>query len=241
MNHILLMMGGTGTRFGADRPKQYTLIHDRPLFSYILKRLDRYDKVDSIVIVTHADWFEYAEEWSAKALKHVKFHVVCGGENRSQSVRNGLNKLKEYAGDQDVVMIHDATHPYVDEKGMDGIIEAVKEFGGATLAARNYDTVYRIDENGFLANVEPRQFIVAGASPEAFRFGDIYAIYHDSSDEELSTMTSAGAIALAHSIPMKAIDAGVLNLKITYHNDMELFLALADNYFFPDDMEKEKN
>jgi 2-C-methyl-D-erythritol 4-phosphate cytidylyltransferase len=101
--------------------------------------------------------------------------------------------------------------------------------------------IYRIDENGFLANVEPRQFIVAGASPEAFRFGDIYAIYHDSSDEELSTMTSAGAIALAHSIPMKAIDAGVLNLKITYHNDMELFLALADNYFFPDDMEKENN
>lgn len=239
MNHILLMMGGTGTRFGADRPKQYTLIKERPLFSYILSRLDRYEKLDSVVIVTHADWYDYACEWSAKALKNITFHVVCGGENRSQSVRNGLKKLAEYAHEKDVVMIHDATHPYVDEKGMDGIIEAVNEYGGATLASRNYDTVYRINENGFLEKVEPRQFIVAGASPEAFRFGDIYKIYTESSDEELSTMTSAGAIALAHDIPMKAIDAGVLNLKITYAGDMDLFLALAENYFFPDDMSKE--
>ena len=236
MNHILLMMGGTGTRFGADRPKQYTLINEKPLFSYIIHRLDRFEKLDSIVIVTHADWFDYVEEWCKLSMSKVPYHIVCGGENRSQSVRNGLKRLNEYADAQDVVMIHDATHPYVDEEGMDGIIEAVNQYGGATLASRNYDTVYRIDENGFLEKVEPRQFIVAGASPEAFRFGDIYDIYMNSSEEELSRMTSAGAIALAHDIPMKAIDANVLNLKITYAGDMKLFRALAENYFFPDDM-----
>ena len=36
MNHCLLMMGGVGSRFGADRPKQYVDIDGRPVFIYIL-------------------------------------------------------------------------------------------------------------------------------------------------------------------------------------------------------------
>lgn len=235
MNHILLMMGGTGSRFGADRPKQYTLINDVPLFAYIVYRFDQLKGIDRIVVVTHGDWKEYVDEWCEKTITHIPYDVVKGGENRSQSVRNGLNKLKEHAGEKDVVMIHDATHPYVDEKGITEIIAAVNEYGGATLASRNYDTVYRTDTNGFLEKVEPRELIVAGASPEAFRFGDIYSIYTNASDEELAKMTSAGAIALAHNIPMKVVSAEYLNLKITYRNDMELFLSLLDGYFFKGD------
>ena len=45
-------------------------------------------------------------------------------------------------------------------------------------------------------------------------------------------MTSAGALALAHGIPMKVIPTNLLNLKITHPEDMELFTHLADKYFF---------
>ncbi len=45
-------------------------------------------------------------------------------------------------------------------------------------------------------------------------------------------MTSAGAIALAHHIPMKVVPTELLNLKITYKRDMELFVKLCGNYFF---------
>ena len=90
-----------------------------------------------------------------------------------------------------------------------------------------------MDDDHILTNIEPRFNIVAGASPEAFTFRKIYDIYMNSPKEELESMTSAGAIALHYGITMKVIKANVINLKITYADDMNLFVKLVDNYFFP--------
>ncbi len=234
MNIFLLMMGGSGTRFGENRPKQYTLIHERPLFSYIVEKADQTVAIDRIVIVSHADWLDYVQEWCSSVVRRVPYTVVAGGQTRSESVLNGLRSMDGTAQDDDVVLIHDATHPYLDANAVEQVVEAVKEFGGATVASKNYDTVYRTDRNGFLEKVEPRELIVAGASPEAFRYGEIYRIYLAASAEELKAMTSAGAIALAHEIPMKVIPTSLLNLKITYKPDLDLFLQLLDHYFFPE-------
>lgn len=232
MNTMLLMMGGTGSRFGEDRPKQYTIVDGRPLFSYIVEKADNTPCIDRLVVVSHGDWLDYAGTWCSTCIKRVPFDVVEGGENRSGSVLNGLTCLSAYAQKDDVVLIHDATHPYLDPEGVEQVICAVKEYGGATMVSKNYDTVYRTNEDGFLEKVEPREYIVAGASPEAFRFGDIFEIYRHSTPEELAKMTSAGAIALHHNIPMKAIPTPVLNLKVTYKPDMNLFLKLVHGYFF---------
>lgn len=232
MNTVLLMMGGSGVRFGADVPKQYVLINGRPVFTYILEAYNKLDCVDSIIIVSHRDWIDYVNEQVDLYKADKVYRVVAGGDTRSESVKNGLICATEFMHDEDVVLMHDATHPYVDGKGTEEVIEGVKECGGATLASFNYDTVYRMDDDHILTNVEPRFNIVAGASPEGFTFGKISGIYFNSTKEELESMTSAGAIALAHGIKMKVVQANVLNLKITYPGDMILFDKLADKYFF---------
>ena len=234
MNHCLLMMGGVGSRLGADRPKQYVEVDNKPVFIYILKKLVKMDCIDKIVIVSNAYWIEFVHQSIKEHLKHDtdKIIVTEGGATRSESVKNGLTALEKYAEDDDVVLIHDTTHPYVDEKGTVAVIEAVKEYGGATLGACQYDTCYRMNERREIEEVIPRQFLVSGASPEAFKFRKIYDIYRNSTREELESMTSAGAIALAHNLKMVVVPADVLNLKITYQNDMEIFKLLVHNYFF---------
>lgn len=232
MNTVLLMMGGSGTRFGADIPKQYVKIENRPIFSYILEGYNKLACVDKIIIVSHTDWIDYVGDVANEIGADKLYKIVAGGDTRSESVKNGLTAAAEYSADDDIILIHDATHPYVDEKGCEEVIAGVKEFGGATLAQFNYDTVYRMDDDHILTNIEPRFNIVAGASPEAFTFGKIYDIYMNSPKEELEQMTSAGAIALAHGIQMKVVRANVLNLKITYQDDMDLFTKLVKNYFF---------
>lgn len=235
MNTVLLMMGGSGTRFGSDKPKQYIEVGGRPIFSYILEGYNSLPEVDKIIIVSHADWISYVEEIAEGLNAEKAYRVVAGGDTRSESVKNGLKAAAEYSSPDDVILIHDATHPYVDAVGTREVIKGVKEYGGATLAQFNYDTVYRMDDDHILTNIEPRFNIVAGASPEAFTFGRIYDIYMNSPKEELEQMTSAGAIALAHGIKMKVVRANVLNLKITYADDMTLFRKLVDNYFFEKD------
>lgn len=232
MNTMMLMMGGSGTRFGADIPKQYILVNGKPIFSYILEGYQKCEFVDRMVVVTHKDWVDYVYEWKEK-LNLIKLDIVTtGGSTRSESVLNGLKAMYPKASPDDVILIHDATHPYVDVEGTKQVIEAVKKYGGATLGQCQYDTVYQMDENTkMLEKVVPRQKIVSGASPEAFLFKDIYKIYTESSQEELEKMTSAGAIALAYNIQMMVIPANVLNLKITYKNDMAVFLRMIDEYF----------
>lgn len=234
MNIMLLMMGGSGTRFGADIPKQYTIVEGAPIFSYILKKYNKMEEIDKIIIVSHKDWVDYVYEWAEKTHSDKLYRVVPGGDSRSESVLNGLEAANEFASADDVVLIHDATHPYVDTDGTIGVIEGVKKYGGATLGQRQYDTCYRMDETNMLEEVVPRTKIVSGASPEAFTFGRIFDIYKNSTKEELERMTSAGAIALAHGIRMEVIPANVLNLKITYSGDMELFRRLCKGYFFED-------
>lgn len=235
MNTLLLMMGGRGTRFGADIPKQYIEVNGKPIFSYILKAYNSMDCIDKIVIVSHADWIKFVREWCRKLGADKVFDVVPGGDTRSGSVKNGLICCEKFSADDDVILIHDATHPYADEDGTKGVIEAVKKYGGATLASFNYDVVYRVDDNGMVAEDVPRRKIVAGASPEAFTFRRIHDIYVNADEDELEKMTSAGAIALANGIPIKVIELEPVNLKITFPSNMDLFIKLADTYFFKED------
>lgn len=235
MNIVLLMMGGRGTRFGADIPKQFVPIHDKPIFSYILKGLNDAQAVDSIIVVVHRDWIDCVREWAQKLHADKVYAIVSGGATRSESVRNGLDKASEIADEDAVIMMHDATHPYVDAPGIAALAEAAREYGGATMGQRQYDTCYRMDENDMLVEVVPRQYLVSGASPEAFRFREIYRIYQAASQSELEKMTSAGAIALANGIRMKVCTLNTLNLKITYKEDLALLQALMNTYFFPEE------
>lgn len=232
MNHVLLMMGGSGTRFGADIPKQFVEVEGQPVFSYILDRYDRFTKVDNIVLVCHEAWVRYTTQWVHKLQIAKCLDVVPGGATRSESVRCGLRRLAEVAADDDIVIIHDATHPYLDEGATTEGIIAACEYGAATLGQKQYDTVYRTDEEGTLLEVVPRESIVSGASPELFRFRALYDIYESASADMLEQYSSAGAIALANGVRMKVIPTELVNLKITYKHDMELFKRLFHGYYF---------
>lgn len=232
MNYLLLMMGGSGTRLGADRPKQYIEIDGIPIFFYILRSYNKLDCVDEIVIVSNEMWVDYVQKWVDSLEIKKPISIVAGGETRSHSVFYGLKSIANRAKSDDIVLFHDATHPYVDELGTIKVIGAIKEYEGATLGAFQYDTVYKMNEEGFITDVIPRQELVAGASPEGFKFGEIFNIYNQSSDEELTSMTSGGALALEYGIKMKTIEAKVINLKITYPQDLEIFKKTIHSYFF---------
>lgn len=233
MNILMLMMGGKGTRFGADIPKQYITIHNKPVFYYIIEKYLKCPDIHGVVLVSHEDWISFVKEQLHILAPSIPCHVVPGGQTRSESVLNGLKEAMELGKGttQNVVLIHDATHPYVDIPTLIPIIEAVKEYGGATLGGCQYDTMYQTSYDGFIEDVIPRQQIFSGASPEAFRLEEIYSIYCNASKEELDKMTSAGALALSHKIPMKVIPTNLLNLKITHGPDMKLFELLL-HYFF---------
>ena len=71
MNIALILAGGTGTRLGADIPKQYIEIKGRPIIAYGMDTFFNNEKVDAVWIVADAFWQEFIE----KQVKIGRAHV----------------------------------------------------------------------------------------------------------------------------------------------------------------------
>lgn len=231
-NILLLMMAGNGTRFNYEVPKQYYLIEEKPIFAYILEKLLQVDSITNIIILTNPKYLDYTKEWLNVENKEKIYKVITGGNGRSQDVLAGLEVANEFASDEDNILIYDITHPFVDQNNFDKVIEAIETNGAATLAEYQHDTVYMInEETNVVEKVVPRTKIIAGASPEGFKFKKIYDIFKNTPKDKLDTLTSAGAVALANNIPMMAVEMEEINLKITYQSDMKLVEKLFQSYF----------
>lgn len=61
-NILLLMMGGSGTRLGANIPKQYLEVDGRPIFYYIVRKYAAMEEIHEVCIVSHADWIGFVQE-----------------------------------------------------------------------------------------------------------------------------------------------------------------------------------
>ena len=227
---VLFMMGGSGVRFGAEKPKQFVEVSGKPVFVYPLIKYDGIASIDGVIIVCNALYIEDATKIceSNNLCKIIK--IVPGGDTRSESVYNGLKALDNLANDEDVILIHDATHPFVDVTNLDKLIDGIREYGAGSMVNYIYDTAYLKNDDGFLEQVIDRKKIAVGASPEGFSYSNMKNIYFNTPKEELEKMTSAGALALSFNIKMVVIEIELLNLKITYKRDMELFAKLIDYY-----------
>ena len=51
----LVVAAGRGSRFGAERPKQYTLLAGLPLLRHSLLRLSRHPEIDAVRVVIQPD------------------------------------------------------------------------------------------------------------------------------------------------------------------------------------------
>ena len=71
-------MGGIGSRFGSDVPKQFTLVNKKPLFTYIANKLAKQNCITGIVVVVTESWLDYAKEWIEKLQIQKIVNVVKG-------------------------------------------------------------------------------------------------------------------------------------------------------------------
>ena len=66
MNVALVLAGGTGSRLGADIPKQYLMCGGRMVIDYCLETLDESAYIDSIWVVADVVWQDHIKKgWKA--------------------------------------------------------------------------------------------------------------------------------------------------------------------------------
>lgn len=228
MTVALILSGGSGVRLGADIPKQYIEVNDRPVISYCIERLSCHEEIHAIQIVAAQEWQEQIKGWLEK-------YDVCGkfrgfslpGENRQLSIWHGLEDIKKYAEDSDIVLIHDAARPLLSEQMIRDCVNAMEGHDGVMPVLPMKDTVYQSIDGKTVSALLERTEIYAGQAPEAFRIGLYYEANKKLFPDSIRDINGSTEPAVMAGMNIAMIPGDEGNIKITTPNDLERFRRLA--------------
>lgn len=100
MPHIiaLILAGGTGSRFGSARPKQFTLVAGRTVLEHSIAAFEQSEEIDEIGIVAHPDHLNEVRDLLRQQPHPKVTQVVAGGKERQDSTLNGLRAFLRVDG-----------------------------------------------------------------------------------------------------------------------------------------------
>ncbi len=223
----LILAGGSGTRLGADIPKQYIEVYGRCVISYCIERLSCHEKIDRIQIVAQAQWHDKIKECLEAYDKNGKFRgFSVPGRNRQLSIYNGLSDMKEYVDNLDVVLVHDAARPLLSERMITNCLEAIRGYDGVVPVLPMKDTVYQSADGKKISALVKRSEIFSGQAPEAFRFGVYYEANRRLLPDIILTINGSTEPAVMAGLDMIMIAGDEDNFKITTKEDLERFREL---------------
>jgi 2-C-methyl-D-erythritol 4-phosphate cytidylyltransferase len=216
----VLPAAGIGRRMGSKIPKQYLSIDGAPLLLHSLRRLSAVKKIEKIVVVIHAEDSCWAElEESIKEEFGNRIITVMGGEERYQSVLNGLTALTEFAGKDDWVLVHDAVRPCVRTSDIENLIQKVSLHSiGGLLGSPVGNTLKQVDKELTVIETVDRESYWNALTPQMFRFALL--------KESIQTVVVSGEQVTDEAAAMEV--AGFKPIMIAGHKDNIKITVEAD-------------
>ncbi|XP_054017121.1 D-ribitol-5-phosphate cytidylyltransferase isoform X2 [Dryobates pubescens] len=158
---------------------------------------------------------------------HQRVTVVKGGITRHRSIFNGLKVFAEselpnhLLQKPEVVIIHDAVRPFVEEDILSKVVMAAKEYGAAGAIRPLVSTVIASAADGCLDHSLERARYRASEMPQAFSFDIIYKAYQQCTDYDLDYGTECLHLALKYCETNAKLVEGPADLwKVTYKRDL---------------------
>ncbi len=225
--HAIILAAGAGKRMGIKEKKQFLMVKDKAIFIHSLLAFARTRDIKHIVCVyNEEDYQRYKILIDRESGLVDRVKLVPGGEERSHSVMQGLEHLKEISQSDDYVLIHDGARPLVTQKDITSLIETLKEpeCKGATLGYKISDTIKEVDEQGFIKKNVPRKKLWGIMTPQGFHLDTIYQAHKNNKNEKVTDDTE---LLISKNENVKIVESSKQNLKLTTKED----LALIELYF----------
>jgi 2-C-methyl-D-erythritol 4-phosphate cytidylyltransferase len=218
--HIaLIVAGGIGTRMQTDIPKQFLLLNNLPVLMHTIKAFSHCQHIvlvlpDSQIPMWHKLCLEYNFDTS-----HLT--IVSGGENRYQSVKNGLLPFSHLQ--QAIVSIHDGVRPLVSLNLINACFSTALQKGNAIAAVPSKDSVRMVRPNGISQHLD-RSGIYQVQTPQTFKNADIINYYNQVPYND--TLTDDASVAEAAGQKIHLCKGEYSNIKITTPEDLAIAHAL---------------
>lgn len=188
----------------------------------LLHVLDTFASTDTIahtyVVVSAEDGYIGDALEGAKHLADRVTVIHKGGATRHQSVLNGLQAIRNQAGDDDWVLVHDAARPGLTTELIDRLVNELRDDPvGGLLAMPVVDTLKRSNGEGRVLDTVPRDHLWAAQTPQMFR----YALLRRALEQANEVTDEASAVE-ALGLKPKLIEGSPRNFKVTLPHDVAL-------------------
>lgn len=217
--YLIAVAGGSGTRMGAQTPKQFLPLSGRPI---LLRTLERFvEAVPDIHIVTVLPK-DHIDTWKDICIRYSFFRpqrLVVGGITRFHSVRAALSQVPSGA----LVAVHDGVRPLVTVRMIRDMVARMDRCRALIPVLPVTDTLKLLERtpDGELQTksgpAPDRSFLYGAQTPQLFRSEDILKAYDQPFD---TSFTDDASVAEHIGIPLSWTEGEPFNLKITRPEDL---------------------
>jgi len=213
----IILAAGTGSRSGADRPKQLRPLAGKPVLAHAVEAFARHDAIDRIVVACPPD--ARAAVNAALGDLAARVLLVDGGASRRLSVRAALDALDALPAPPTHVLVHDSARPLVPETVLDRLVAALDAGATAampvlpvadTLVAAQGETAGGTVDRAPLRRVQ---------TPQVFVFAPLLAAHRGWNGEVEPTDDAQMLRAAGHVV--RLVEGDAMLEKITYPGDHE--------------------
>lgn len=211
---VIIVAAGRGKRMGTETPKQFLLLKSKPILMHTITCFYKYDPSIEIVVVLSE---EHISKWQQLCIHYnfnIKHTIVEGGEERFNSVKNGLEVINHNG----IVAIHDGVRPLVSNETIIRCFNKALETDAAIPVMPVVESLRRLEgEKSFSVN---RTEYVTVQTPQCFNIDLIKKAYQQKFS---NTFTDDASVLekLGHSISL--VEGNIENIKIT--SPLDLILA----------------
>jgi 2-C-methyl-D-erythritol 4-phosphate cytidylyltransferase len=219
-HYALIVAGGSGLRMGADTPKQFLVLDEKPILMHTLERFAQCKPLPEILLVLPESAFETWRSLLVQYTFDVPHLLVAGGDTRIESVRNGLQMI---SNKKSLVAIHDGVRPFVTPKIIEESFAVAKQKGSAITCIPLKDSIRLVEENGTKA-LDRQQYRLV-QTPQTFATQQILQAYQTPNIEHL---TDDASVWEASGRQVTLMLGSYENIKITTPEDMKIANALLE-------------
>ncbi|EKZ4824573.1 2-C-methyl-D-erythritol 4-phosphate cytidylyltransferase, partial [Listeria monocytogenes] len=183
---------------------------------------------DKILISSPKEWMNHAEDNIKKYISDDRIVVIEGGEDRNETIMNGIRFVEKTYGltDDDIIVTHDAVRPFLTHRIIEENIDAALETGAVDTVIEALDTIVESSNHEVITDIPVRDHMYQGQTPQSFNMKKVFNHYQNLTPEKKQILTDACKICLLAGDDVKLVKGEIFNIKITTPYDLKVANAI---------------
>ena len=222
--YVIVMAAGSGTRMGADVPKQFIELNGKAILRMTIETFLSACPDVSVITVLPEAHIAYWKNYCLKNNFTCPQVLVKGGITRFHSVRNALEKVPEGA----LVAIHDGVRPLISQELVHSMFEKAEEIPALIPVTPCVDTMKVLERQGDdlvgIPGVKVDRSTLFGVqTPQIFHSEIIKEAYSQAYD---TAFTDDASVLEKYGKNPSYVAGERFNIKITTQDDLLLARAI---------------